>query len=117
MTSSRGDDDVKLKFYKNKMIVQTIIPEYINIIYIDIYILIYIYIYIYQAQNRKGCLTAPLSVTVGHILIQIGKSFGILNYWVYMKKVNDDWWITSVPAIRLQKWRISLNCAFLLICV
>ena len=23
-------------------------------------------IYIYQAQNRKGCLTAPLSVTGGH---------------------------------------------------
>ena len=26
-------------------------------------------VYIYQAQNRKGCLTAPLSVTGGHILI------------------------------------------------
>ena len=26
-----------------------------------------------------------------------------------MKKINDDWWITSVPAMRLQKWRISLN--------
>ena len=71
----------------------------------------------YQAQNRKGCLTAPLSVTGGHILIQIGKSFGILYYWVYMKKFNDDWWITSVPAMRLQKWRISLNREFLLICV
>ena len=69
-------------------------------------------LYIYQAQNRKGCLTAPLSVTGGHILIHIGKSFSILYNWVYMKKFNDDWWITSVPAMRLQKWRISLNREF-----
>ena len=35
-----------------------------------------------QAQNRKGCLTAPLSVTGGHILIQIGNSsvFCITGY-------------------------------------
>ena len=38
-------------------------------------------------------LTAPLSVTGGHILIPIGKSFGILYYWVYMNKFSkyDDW--------------------------
>ena len=48
----------------------------------------YIYIYIYQAQNRKGCLTAPLSVTGGHILIQIGKFFGILYYWVYITNLT-----------------------------
>ena len=69
-----------------------------------------IFIYIYQAHNHKGCLTAPLSVTGG-------KSFGILYYWVYIKKFNDGWWITSVPAMRLQKWMISLNREFLLICV
>ena len=45
-------------------------------------------IYIYQAQNRKGCLTAPLSVTEGHILIQIGKFFGILYYWVYITNLT-----------------------------
>ena len=45
-------------------------------------------IYIYQAQNRKGCLTAPLSVTGGHILIQIGKFFGILYYWVYITNLT-----------------------------
>ena len=49
---------------------------------------LYICIYIYQAQNRKGCLTAPLSVTEGHILIQIGKFFGILYYWVYITNLT-----------------------------
>ena len=49
---------------------------------------IYIYLSIYQAQNRKGCLTAPLSVTGGHILIQIGKFFGILYYWVYITNLS-----------------------------
>ena len=41
-----------------------------------------------QAQNRKGCLTAPLSVTGGHILIHIGKFFGILYYWVYITNLT-----------------------------
>ena len=45
------------------------------------------------------------------------ESFGILYYWVYIKKFNDYWWITSVPAMSLHKWRISLNREFLLICV
>ena len=41
--------------------------------------------------------------------IPIGKSFNILYYWVNMTKFSkyDDWWITSVPAMMLQKWRIS----------
>ena len=47
-----------------------------------------LFLYIYQAQNRKGCLTAPLSVTGGHILIQIGKFFGILYYWVYITNLS-----------------------------
>ena len=44
----------------------------------------------------------------------------ILRYSVLLGihyKFNDDWWITFVPAMRLQKWRISLNREFLLICV
>ena len=60
-------------------------------------------------ENGKGCLTAPLLVTGGHILIHIGKSFGILYCWVYMKKFNDDWWITSVPDIRLQNVEDLVN--------
>ena len=44
----------------------------------------------------------------------------ILRYSVLLGihyKFIDDCWITSVPAMRLQKWRISLNREFLLICV
>ena len=70
-----------------------------------------------SGKKPQGLFNSASSVTGGHILIQIGKSFGILYYWVYIKKFNDDWWITSVPAMRLQKWRISLNREFLLICV
>ena len=59
------------------------------------------------------------SASFSHRRPQFNSDRQILRYSVLLGihyKFYDDWWITSVPAMRLQKWRISLNREFLLIC-
>ena len=78
----------------------------------------YYYIYIYISGTKPQGLFN--SASFSHRRPHFNSDRQILRYSVLLGiqyKFNDDWWITSVPAMRLQKWRIFLNREFLLICV
>ena len=70
--------------YIFKQYVNLASDQYVYIVNTCIMINVYVYCIMYIRQKkRKRCLTAPLSVTGGHILNLIGKFFGILYYWVH----------------------------------
>ena len=76
-----------------------------------------IYLYILSGTKPQGLFN---SASFSHRRPHFNSDRQILRYSVLLGihyKFIDDWWITSVPAMRLQKWRFSLNREFLLICV
>ena len=82
----------------------------------SVYPLYCIYMYI-SGTKPQGLFN---SASFSHRRPHFNSDRQILRYSVLLGihyKFNDDWWITFVPAMRLQKWRISLNREFLLICV